>query len=197
MALTRKMLKAMGIEDEKIDQIIEAHTEATDALKKQRDDATERAEANAEKAKELDEIKANPGEDYKAKYEAEKEAFEQYKANVAGKQKAEETKRLFLAQLEELGITGKRAEAIAKATDYSAFEVEDGAFSDEKAVKEAIKADWGDFIPKNNTVGADVPKPPENSGGTAKTREEIVAIKDASERQQAWADYLSAQNESE
>ena len=31
--LTRKMLKAMNIEDEKIEQIIEAHTETVDALK--------------------------------------------------------------------------------------------------------------------------------------------------------------------
>ena len=37
MSLTRKMLKAMGIEDEKIDQIIEAYTETVDALKEQRD----------------------------------------------------------------------------------------------------------------------------------------------------------------
>ena len=37
MALTRKMLKAMGIEDEKIDQIIEAHTETTDPLTRERD----------------------------------------------------------------------------------------------------------------------------------------------------------------
>ena len=37
MSLTRKMLKAMGIEEEKIDQIIEAHTESIDALKEQRD----------------------------------------------------------------------------------------------------------------------------------------------------------------
>lgn len=33
MALTRKMLKAMGIEDEKIDQIIEEHAESVNALK--------------------------------------------------------------------------------------------------------------------------------------------------------------------
>lgn len=33
MALTRKFLKAMGIEDEKIDQIIDAHTETVDGLK--------------------------------------------------------------------------------------------------------------------------------------------------------------------
>ena len=33
MALTRKFLKAMGIEDDKIDQIIDAHTETVTALK--------------------------------------------------------------------------------------------------------------------------------------------------------------------
>ena len=33
MALTRKMLKAMGIEDEKIEQIIEEHVESIDGLK--------------------------------------------------------------------------------------------------------------------------------------------------------------------
>ena len=33
MALTRKMLKAIGIEDEKIDQIIDEHAESVNALK--------------------------------------------------------------------------------------------------------------------------------------------------------------------
>ena len=37
MSLTRKFLKAMGIEDEKVDQIIEAHSETVDALKEERD----------------------------------------------------------------------------------------------------------------------------------------------------------------
>lgn len=35
MSLTRKMLRAMGIEDDKADQIIEAHAETVDALKQQ------------------------------------------------------------------------------------------------------------------------------------------------------------------
>ena len=34
MAHTRKMLKAMGIEDEKADEIIEAHAETMDAHRK-------------------------------------------------------------------------------------------------------------------------------------------------------------------
>ena len=37
------MLKAMGIEDEKIDQIIEEHAESVDALKAQRDELKEAA----------------------------------------------------------------------------------------------------------------------------------------------------------
>ncbi|MEE8717538.1 MAG: hypothetical protein SOI24_10925 [Coriobacteriales bacterium] len=39
MALTRKMLRAMGIEDEKADEIIEAHAETVDALKQRIADA--------------------------------------------------------------------------------------------------------------------------------------------------------------
>ena len=33
MALTRKLLRSMGIEDEKIDQIIDEHAESVNALK--------------------------------------------------------------------------------------------------------------------------------------------------------------------
>lgn len=37
MALTRKSLKAMGLTDEQVDGVIEAHTETVEALKNQRD----------------------------------------------------------------------------------------------------------------------------------------------------------------
>ena len=55
MALTRKLLRSMGSEDEKIDQIIDAHTETVNALKDERDelrDAADRLEkAEAELAR--------------------------------------------------------------------------------------------------------------------------------------------------
>ena len=59
MALTRKMLKAMGIEEEKIEQIIEAHAETVDTLKEQRDTFKADADKLAEVQKELDEAKKN------------------------------------------------------------------------------------------------------------------------------------------
>ena len=44
MALTRKFLLALGIEDSKIESIIDAHSETVDALKKERDDYKAQAE---------------------------------------------------------------------------------------------------------------------------------------------------------
>ena len=83
MALTRKLLRSMGIEDEKIDQIIDAHTETVNALKDERDefkDATDRLEkAEAE----LEELKAKPADGYKEKFEKEHADFEAFKADTA------------------------------------------------------------------------------------------------------------------
>ena len=52
--LTRKMLKAMSIEEEKIDQIIEAHTETTESLKAERDKYKESAEKVSDLQSQLD-----------------------------------------------------------------------------------------------------------------------------------------------
>lgn len=57
MVLTRKMLKAMGIDDDKTDEIIDAHAETVSSLKKQVDDARA-SSGNAEALqKEVDELK--------------------------------------------------------------------------------------------------------------------------------------------
>ncbi|ERL12304.1 hypothetical protein HMPREF1248_0666 [Coriobacteriaceae bacterium BV3Ac1] len=57
MALTRKILKAMGIDDDKADEIIDAHAETVSSLKKQVEDA-HASSGNAEALqKEVDELK--------------------------------------------------------------------------------------------------------------------------------------------
>ena len=57
MAMTRKFLKAMGIEEDQIEQIIEAHTETVSALKDERDSYKEDAEKLADVQKELNTAK--------------------------------------------------------------------------------------------------------------------------------------------
>ena len=75
MSLTRKMLKAMNIEEEKIDQIIEAHTETVDGFKEKLNDYKDKAEKYDGVKKELDELKEG-GDDWQKKYEKEHSDFE-------------------------------------------------------------------------------------------------------------------------
>lgn len=183
MALTRKLLKGMGLTDEQVDTIIEAHTDTTDGLKEQAKTYKTDAEKVPGLEKRIKELEASDGDDYKAKYEDEHSKFEAYKKDIAAKESAATTERLFRAELTALGITGKRADAVVRATDMTALKVKDGAFQDVKTVQESIKTEWGDFIPATTTTGAKVDTPPANTGGKYTSRAEIMKIKDYSERQ--------------
>ena len=187
MALTRKALKAMGLTEEQVESIIEAHTETVDGLKEQ----IKTYKADAEKLegvqKQLDALKAGDGEDWKGKYEAEKAAHGKTKSDYAAKETAATNERLFRARLTEIGITGKRADQIIKMTDLSAFEVENGAYKDAAAVDTHIRTEWSEFVPEKGKKGADVPNPPQNTGGKM-TKEQIAAIKDPTARRAAISD---------
>ena len=159
------MLKGMGLTDEQIDTIIEAHTETVDGLKEQIDTYKADAQKLPVVQKELDDLKAAEDGGYKAKYEKEHADFDQYKKDVQAKETAATVERLFRAELTAVGITGKRADAIVRATDMKTVKVKDGALEDAKSVQDAIKADWAEFIPATHTKGANVDTPPKNQGG--------------------------------
>ena len=74
-------------------------------------------------------------------------------------------------------------------TDLDKIELDtEGKIKDNDHHKQAIKEEWADFIPKESEKGADTAKPPANTGGAGKTKEEIMAIKDRGERQKAIAE---------
>lgn len=181
MALTRKYLKSMGLTEEQVDSIIDAHTETLDGLKNE----VAKYKADAEKLpdiqKELDDLKKGGGEDYKARYEAEKAAHDKTRADYEAKETAATNERLFRAELTAAGITGKRADQIVKLTDMSAFKVKDGAYEDAKAVQDHIRTEYSEFVPETITRGADVPTPPSNTGGNtdmgAMSMEEYIAAR--------------------
>lgn len=86
MALTRKLLKGMGLTDEQVDTIIEAHTDTVDGLKAD----VSKYKADAEKLpsvqKQLDGLKAAGDGGYKEKYEKEHSAFEAFKTDITAKE---------------------------------------------------------------------------------------------------------------
>lgn len=189
MALTRKALKAMGLTEEQVDSIIEAHTETVDGLKEQ----IRAYKADADKLpaiqKELDALKQGDGEDWKGKYEAEKAAHGKTKSEFAEKETAATRERLLRSQLTAVGITGKRADQIVKLTDMSQFEIENGAYKDAAAVEKHIREEYSEFIPTTTTKGANVQTPPSNSGARM-TRDQIAAIKDPAARRAAISENL-------
>ncbi len=194
MALTRKFLSAMGIEQEKIDQIIEAHTETVDSLKADRDKYKEQAESLVGAKDELDKVKADyekakgdleAAAPYKEKYETEHNSFEDFKKGVEADKVKRRKAEAYKGLLRKAGVSDKRFDAIVKVTAMDGIELDDkGEVKDADKLVEGIKTDWADFIVKKSTQGASTETPPANTGGKM-TREEILKIKDRNERQQA------------
>lgn len=187
MALTQAMLKAMGIEDEKRDQIMEAHQGVLESIKAERDELKEEAAKVPTLEKAIEEFKASqPTEDWEKKYNELKEEFDGFKTKVEAEQAEMEKARLYRAMLREAGVDERRIEPIMKVTDLSGVGVEDGAIADRETVMKAIAEEWGGFIAQTSTQGADVEEPPSNVGAKM-TRDEIMSIKDTAQRQQAIA----------
>lgn len=171
MSLTRKMLKAMGIEDEKIDQIIEAHTETVDGLKADVDRYKADAKALPGVQKQLEQaqadLEAGKKDSYKAKYEAIKEEYEGYKNEQTKKESRAAKEKAYRELLKAAGISEKRIDAVLKVSDVDGVELDDkGAIKGAKELTESVKSEWADFIVTTTTKGADTPHPPANTGGS-------------------------------
>ena len=192
MGFSRKMLKAMGIEEEKIEQIIDAHSETVDALKADRDAYKEDAGKLAAVQKELDELKAKGDDGYKAKYEAEKAAHDALKADIAAKETKKAKTDAYRELLKGANIDEKRIATILRAEAPTIDKIEldaDGKIKNAEQYTESIKSDWADFIVTQSAKGTNTATPPANGGAaTTKTKEDIMKIKDAGERQKAIAE---------
>lgn len=187
MALTRKFLAALGIEAEKVDEIITAHTATVDALKEERDKYKADAEKLPTVQKELESLKGS--EDWKAKYDSEHKAFDDYKKNVESEKAKSEKIALYKKLLKDSDIDEKRIDAIIKITDFSKIKVKDGELEDKESLEKHIKEEWAGFIVQKKTEGAKVSNPPANEPAR-KTKEDILKIKDTMERQREIANNI-------
>ena len=66
---------------------------------------------------------------------------------------------------------------------------ENGAAKNAEKLTSDIKTEWADFIPTTTITGTPTPKPVA-TGGSAKSKDEIMAIKDTAARQRAIAENL-------
>lgn len=185
MSLTRKMLKAMGIEDEKIDQIIEAHSETVDSLKADRDSYKEDAEKLKDVQKELDDLKAKGDDGWKEKHDRLKVEFDQYKNDVQEKETKAAKEAAYRAILKDANLSEKGIEKAIKYAEWDKIELdEDGKLKGANDHIKAVREEWAEYVTTTTTTGAKTSTPPANNGGkTGKTKEEIMAIRDPAVRQ--------------
>ena len=176
MSLTRKMLKAMGIEEEKIDQIIEAHSETVDSLKADRDSYKEDAEKLKDVQKEVDDLKAKGDDGWKEKHDALKAEFDQYKNDVQAKETKAAKEAAYRAILKDANLSEKGIEKAIKYAEWDKIELgEDGKLKGANDHIKAVREEWAEYVTTTTTTGAKTSTPPANNGGAKLTKAEIYA----------------------
>lgn len=180
MPLTRKFLSALGIDGDKIDEIISQHQSTLEDIKRERDSYKDKAETVDDIQKKLDDANKKlksyeeSGDDsWEQKYNAEKTAKEKaendlktYKESVEAEKALESKKAIYKDLLKEAGISEKRLDAILKVTDLSKIELDkDNKIKDADNVKKSVQEEWKDFIVTQEEKGANVGNPPANNGG--------------------------------
>lgn len=179
MALTRKMLAAMDIPAEKIDEIISAHTETVNALKTEVEQYKSDAEALKSKEKELEtakkdleaankELETVKSSDWEKKYNDLKTEHDTFKKDTEAKATKAAKEAAYKKLLSDAGISTKRIDSVLKVSAEAIDKIvldKDGNITDADKLTESVKTEWADFISTQHEEGAPVPKPPVNTGG--------------------------------
>lgn len=188
MAFSRSFLKSSGLTDEQITAVMEEHVAVVDGLKADRDKYKEQAEKAADLQKQLEELQS--GENWQEKFEKEHQAFEDFKEQTKQDAEAAKVRAAYRKLLVDEKIPEKRLDSILKVTDLSKMKLDkDGNLADESELRKSINEEWSEFKTIVTERGAMVEKPPQTDKPT-KTRAEILAIKDTTERQKAIAENL-------
>ena len=164
MALTRKLLKGMGLTDEQVDTIIEAHTDTVDGLKADVSKYKSDAEKLAGVEKELNDLKAMGDGGYKEKYEKEHKAFEDYKADVTAKESKAAKEKAVRAYFESKNITGSNLDLAMRGCgeEMAALEIDGDKIKDTKSLDALVDGTYKGLVSTMQTKGANPANPPEN-----------------------------------
>lgn len=199
MAFTRKFLSAMGVEADKIEEIITAHTEVVDHFRNQIDDAkalkdeieklkSDKADLETKLNEANTKISGYEKDNYKGKYESEKAEHDKLKADVAGKETLAKKESALRNELKSKKYSDDAVKLIISKGGYTdKIELDkDGKPTNLDGIFKDIQEDFAMFTPKETVINSAPDNPPANAGGkTAMTKSEIMKIKDSAERQKA------------
>lgn len=185
MALTRSFLKGMNLTEEQVSAIVEANTESLEGVKAERDKYKKAAESIPSLEKKIKELQSADGEDWEDRYNKEHEAFEAYKKDVDTKAESEKVRTAYKALLKSQNVSDQWIDSIINLTDSSLLRLtKEGKIANEDKVIDMVKEKFAVAIPTKSAKGASVDTPP-NGGKHYASKDEIMKIRDAGERQKA------------
>ena len=165
MSLTRAYLKSLGLEEEKISSIIEAHSETVTALNQRYSELEARYTDARQSADQLPglqrELETMKKEDFRAKYESEKSAHEALRESLAKKESRAACEKAVRAYYIGKSIRGDNLTIAMRGTPLDDIKLgEDGTIADTAPLDALIK---GDFKP---LIQTDQPPRTVASGGS-------------------------------
>ena len=175
MSLTRKLLKGMGLTDEQVDTIIEAHTDTVDGLKEQVKTYKEDAEKLPNVQKELDDLKAAGDGGFKEKFEKEHSDFENFKKTIQEKETKAAKESAAKAFFESKGITGNSLEIAMRGSsaEIAALDLDGEKIKDSSALDALVNGTFKALVSTTTTKGANIPNPPITTPNKAYSADDI------------------------
>ena len=176
MLLTKKFLSDLGIEADKIDQIIDAHTKDTDSLKSERDNYKADAEKLADVQKQLDEAnkKVTENEDFKIQLET-------LKTEISAKETAEKKSNALKSLLKEKGYSDRGIDKITKYGGYlDEIELdENGSIRELDKLVKAVESEWSEYKPIESVSYTEPSTPPKDNTSGNSTKSEASQYAEA------------------
>ena len=176
--LTRKFLRALGVEEDKIDEIVTAHQDTLEEIKAERDslkdNASKLAEAQAEVTRlsgELEKANKNGGDAAKiqADFDAYKQQVETDKRNAAKTAAVRAALKAAGAQREEM------IDLLILKVDMDKVEMDGDRVKDPAALTDPLKASYGGCFGTTTTAGIPPVNPP-TGDNRPYTRERIAGM---------------------
>lgn len=196
MALSRKLLKGMGLTEEQVDTIIEAHTDTVDRLRGE----AETYKADAAKLpgvqKELDDLRAAGDDGYKEKYEREHSAFEAFKTDITAKETKAAKEKAVREYFASKNIAGANLDLAMRGCgeELAAIEMEGGRIKDTSGLDALLSGAYRSLVAQVTVEGANPANPPLNTPQKTYTADDIRKMSTA-EINQNWGDIKASLNQ--
>ena len=151
MSVSRSFLKSLGLNDDQVSAVIDAHSETVTGLQSKYTDLETRYRAAKENAdrlptiqKELDDLKKS---DFKSMYESEQRAHNALKETVSREKARTAKEKAVRAYYEGKNIRGSNLAIALRGTDLDQLQLdESGSLADTAALDALVEGDFSPLV---------------------------------------------------